>query len=185
MGNSYDDQKLVFELYVYSADGKVVAQYETDQFRYEFYGLAAGSYTLGVRGRNENGMKGAETQVSLIIGAPKAPNSVQWIPGPLQATLVPVMSVTATSDTSFEFWYAGEAPIPLTDDIENKTQFLGRGTSGPFKSSSLTTSITFMSGHATRSGFLILLRLQESQRMTLAISPMQSWRLKRLIRSKT
>ncbi|WP_237765687.1 phage tail protein, partial [Enterobacter hormaechei] len=115
------------ELYIYSADGKLVSQYETDQFRYEFYGLAAGSYTLGVRGRNENGMKGAETQVSLIIGAPKAPNSVQWIPGPLQATLVPVMSVTATSDTSFEFWYAGETPIPLTDDIENKTQFLGRG----------------------------------------------------------
>ncbi|WP_413599374.1 phage tail protein [Enterobacter kobei] len=120
-------KKLVFELYIYSADGKLVSQYETNQFRYEFYGLAAGSYTLGVRGRNENGMKGAETQVSLIIGAPKAPNSVQWIPGPLQATLVPVMSVTATSDTSFEFWYAGETPIPLTDDIENKTQFLGRG----------------------------------------------------------
>ena len=120
-------KKLVFELYIYSADGKLVSQYETDQFRYDFYGLAAGSYTLGVRGRNENGMKGAETQVSLIIGAPKAPNSVQWIPGPLQATLVPVMSVTATSNTSFEFWYAGETPIPLTDDIENKTQFLGRG----------------------------------------------------------
>ncbi|HCT3535360.1 TPA: phage tail protein [Enterobacter hormaechei] len=120
-------KKLVFELYIYSADGKLVSQHETDQFRYDFYGLAAGSYTLGVRGRNENGMKGAETQVSLIIGAPKAPNSVQWIPGPLQATLVPVMSVTATSDTSFEFWYAGETPIPLTDDIENKTQFLGRG----------------------------------------------------------
>ncbi|URL69777.1 DUF1983 domain-containing protein [Enterobacter hormaechei] len=120
-------KKLVFELYIYSADGKLVSQYETDQFRYEFYGLSAGSYTLGVRGRNENGMKGAETQVSLIIGAPKPPNSVQWIPGPLQATLVPVMSVTATSDTSFEFWYAGETPIPLSDDIENKAQFLGRG----------------------------------------------------------
>jgi hypothetical protein len=52
----------MFELYVYSADGKLVAQYETDQFRYEFYGLNAGSYTLGVRGRNENGMKGAETR---------------------------------------------------------------------------------------------------------------------------
>lgn len=120
-------KKLMFELYVYSADGKLVAQYETDQFRYEFYGLNAGSYTLGVRDRNENGMKGAETQVSLIIGAPNPPNSVQWIPGPLQATLVPVMSVTATSDTSFEFWYAGETPIPLSDDIENKAQFLGRG----------------------------------------------------------
>ncbi|WP_024551910.1 host specificity protein J [Franconibacter helveticus 513] len=118
-------KKLVFELYVYTESGAVVAQYETDQFRYDFYGLNAGNYTLGVRGRNENGMKGAETQVSLLIGAPLPPNSVQWIPGPLQATLVPVMSVSATSDTSFEFWYAGE--IPVTGDIENNTQFLGRG----------------------------------------------------------
>jgi len=120
-------KKLVFELCVYNEAGAVVAQYETDQFRYEFYGLNAGSYSLGVRGRNENGMKGAETQVSLIIGAPRPPNSVQWIPGPLQATLVPVMSVTATTDTSFEFWYAGETPVPPTVDIENNTQFLGRG----------------------------------------------------------
>lgn len=120
-------KKLVFELYVYSADGKVVAQYETDQFRYDFYGLSAGSYTLGVRGRNENGMKGAETQISMVIGSPLAPSSIQWIPGPLQATLVPVMSVSATTDTSFEFWYAGETPIPPTVDIEASTQFLGRG----------------------------------------------------------
>ncbi|WP_312209811.1 DUF1983 domain-containing protein [Pseudescherichia sp.] len=120
-------KKLVFELCVYNEAAAVVVQYETDQFRYEFYGLNAGSYTLGVRGRNENGMKGAEMQVSLIIGAPRPPNSVQWIPGPLQATLVPVMSVTATTDTSFEFWYAGETPIPPTVDIENSTQFLGRG----------------------------------------------------------
>ncbi|WP_313105209.1 phage tail protein [Pseudescherichia vulneris] len=120
-------KKLVFELCVYNEAGAVVAQYETDQFRYEFYGLNSGSYTLGVRGRNENGMKGAETQVSLIIGAPRPPNSVQWIPGPLQATLIPVMSVTATTDTSFEFWYAGETPVPPTVDIENSTQFLGRG----------------------------------------------------------
>ncbi|MDV7025431.1 phage tail protein, partial [Atlantibacter subterranea] len=118
-------KKLVFELYVYNESGAVVAQYETDQFRYDFYGLNAGNYMLGVRGRNENGMKGAETQVSMIIGAPRPPNSVQWIPGPLQATLVPVMSVTSTTDTSFEFWYAGEAPV--TGDIENLTQFLGRG----------------------------------------------------------
>lgn len=120
-------KKLVFELYVYDVNGAVVAQFETEQFRHEFYGLNAGSYTLGVRGRNDNGMKGSETQVSMVIGAPLAPNSVQWIPGPLQATLVPVMSVTATTDTSFEYWYAGETPIPLTDDIEDSTQFLGRG----------------------------------------------------------
>lgn len=119
-------KKLVFELYVYSGDGKVVAQYETDQFRYEFYGLAAGSYTLGVRGRNENGMKGVETQISMIIGAPPAPSSIIWTPGLFSADLVPVMRITATTDTSFEFWYSGQNQVVNPADIEDQTQFLGR-----------------------------------------------------------
>lgn len=119
-------KKLVFELYVYSGDGKVVSQYETDQFRYEFYGLAAGSYTLGVRGRNENGMKGVETQISMIIGAPLAPSSVVWTPGIFSAGIVPVMRVTATSDTTFEFWYSGENQIVDASQIEDQAQFLGR-----------------------------------------------------------
>ncbi|HCU0591100.1 TPA: DUF1983 domain-containing protein [Enterobacter roggenkampii] len=119
-------KKLVFELYVYSDDGKVVAQYETDQFRYEFYGLAAGSYTLGVRGRNENGMKGVETQINMIIGAPPAPSSIIWTPGLFSADLVPVMRITATTDTSFEFWYSGQNKVVNPADIEDQTQFLGR-----------------------------------------------------------
>lgn len=120
-------KKLVFELYVYTESGAVVAQYETDQFRYDFYGLNAGNYTLGVRGRNENGMKGAETQVSLIIGAPLAPSSVIWTPGFFSADIVPVTRVTATSDTTFEFWYAGERQILNPSLIEDQSQFLGRG----------------------------------------------------------
>lgn len=119
-------KKLMFEVYVYTDDGKVVAQYETDQFRYEFYGLNAGIYTLGVRGRNENGMKGAETQVSLVIGAPLAPSSVVWTPGIFSAGIVPVMRVTATSDTTFEFWYSGENQIVDASQIEDQAQFLGR-----------------------------------------------------------
>lgn len=119
-------KKLVFELYVYTDAGKVVAQYETDQFRYDFYGLNAGIYTLGVRGRNENGMKGAETQVSLVIGAPLAPSSVVWTPGIFSAGIVPVMRVTATSDTTFEFWYSGENQIVDVSQIEDQAQFLGR-----------------------------------------------------------
>ncbi|EMB4083376.1 host specificity protein J [Klebsiella aerogenes] len=119
-------KKLMFELYVYSTDGKVVAQYETDQFRYEFYGLNAGSYTLGVRGRNENGMKGAETQVSLVIGEPPAPSSVIWTPGLFSADLVPVMRISATTDTSFEFWYSGQTKITDPSVIEDQAQFLGR-----------------------------------------------------------
>lgn len=119
-------KRMMFELYVYSLDGKVVVQYETDQFRYEFYGLDAGSYTLGVRGRNDNGMKGAETQVSLVIGAPSAPSFVQWTPGIFSADIVPVMSVSATTDTSFEFWYTGEARVTSIGNVENEAQFLGR-----------------------------------------------------------
>lgn len=121
-------KKLVFELYVYTDDGRVVAQYETEQFRYEFYGLDAGSYTLGVRGRNENGMKGAETQVSLIIGAPSAPSNVIWTPGLFSADIVPVMRVTATTDTSFEFWYSGTTPVTNLSAVEDNAQFLGRST---------------------------------------------------------
>ncbi|MBZ6385547.1 MULTISPECIES: host specificity protein J [Pantoea] len=119
-------KKIMFELYVYTTDGKVVAQYETDQFRYDFYGLDAGNYTLGVRGRNENGMKGAETQVSLVIGAPAAPTFVQWNPGIFSADIVPVMSVSATTDTTFEFWYTGEVPASSIGNVENEAQFLGR-----------------------------------------------------------
>lgn len=119
-------KKIVFELYVYSMDGKVVAQYETDQFRYDFYGLQAGSYSLGVRGRNENGMKGAETQVSLVIGAPSAPSFIQWTPGIFSADIVPVMNVSATTDTSFEFWYTGEVPASSIGAVETEAQFLGR-----------------------------------------------------------
>ncbi|GAB2953975.1 TipJ family phage tail tip protein [Hafnia psychrotolerans] len=121
-------KKIVFELYVYSLDGKVVAQYETDQFRYEFYGLTAGAYSLGVRGRNENGMKGAETQISLVIGAPAAPSFIQWTPGFFSADIVPVMNVSATTDTSFEFWFTGEVPASSVGNVENEAQFLGRAT---------------------------------------------------------
>ncbi|HEN3443156.1 TPA: hypothetical protein ACHF2Q_004248, partial [Yersinia enterocolitica] len=74
-------RKLVFELLVYTLDGAVFAQYETVQFRYNFFGIPAGTYSLGVRGRNDNGMKGAETQVSLLIGVPPMPSSVRWTPG--------------------------------------------------------------------------------------------------------
>ncbi|EBV0823325.1 host specificity protein J [Salmonella enterica subsp. enterica serovar Infantis] len=119
-------KKLMFEVYVYTDDGKVVAQYETDQFRYEFFGLNAGGYTLGVRGRNENGMKGAETQISMVIGAPPAPSSVIWTPGLFSADLVPIMRITATTDTSFEFWYSGQSQIVNPADIEDQAQFLGR-----------------------------------------------------------
>ncbi|MDR5019996.1 phage tail protein [Yersinia rochesterensis] len=121
-------RKLVFELLVYTLDGKVFAQYETDQFRYDFFGIPAGTYSLGVRGRNDNGMKGAETQVSLLIGAPPMPSSVRWTPGIFSADIVPVMNITATTDTTFEFWWTGEIPASSAANIEKDAQFLGRST---------------------------------------------------------
>ncbi|WP_145601699.1 host specificity protein J [Yersinia frederiksenii] len=121
-------RKLVFELLVYTLDGTVFAQYETDQFRYDFFGIPAGTYSLGVRGRNDNGMKGAETQVSLLIGAPSMPSSVRWTPGIFSADVVPVMNITATTDTTFEFWWTGEMPASSVGNIEQEAQFLGRST---------------------------------------------------------
>lgn len=73
-------------------------------------------------------MKGAETQVSLVIGAPPAPSSVIWTPGLFSAVIVPVMRITATTDTSFEFWYSGENRIANPSQIEEQAQFLGRST---------------------------------------------------------
>lgn len=119
--------KLSFELYVYNENEELVAQYETDKFRYDFYGLDAGRYILGVRGRNDTGMKGAESQVDLIIGAPKQPDNVAWIPGVFQATLIPSSVITLTSDTTYEFWFAGEHQILDFANIEQNAQFMGRG----------------------------------------------------------
>ncbi|EPA8959796.1 DUF1983 domain-containing protein, partial [Yersinia enterocolitica] len=121
-------RKLVFELLVYTLDGAVFAQYETYQFRYDFFGIPAGTYSLGVRGRNDNGMKGAETQVSLLIGVPPMPSSVRWTPGIFSADVVPVMNITATTDTTFEFWWTGEIPASSATNIESEAQFLGRST---------------------------------------------------------
>ncbi len=71
-------------------------------------------------------MKGAETQADLVIGAPLSPSSVIWTPGIFSAGIVPVMQVTATSDTSFEFWYSGETRITDVSNVEEQSQFLGR-----------------------------------------------------------
>ncbi|MEQ9886181.1 host specificity protein J [Pectobacterium zantedeschiae] len=144
-------KKLMFELYVYNENGAVVAQFETDQFRYEFYGIDADNYTLGVRGRNDNGMKGAEAQVSMIIGAPQAPSFVQWVPGVLQATMIPVMPVSATTDTTFEFWWSGEQKITDASKIETEAQFLGRGSQ--WVASQLKFGATYHAYIRTRSAF--------------------------------
>ncbi|EPU3086269.1 phage tail protein [Escherichia coli] len=119
--------RLTFEIRVYNADGRVVASYETTNYRYEFYGLDAGSYTLGIRGRNDTGMKGAESIVDLVIGAPAAPVGVNWVPGVFQATVYPISKTTLTTDTTYEFYYSGENQITDPSKVTTSAQFTGRG----------------------------------------------------------
>ncbi|HCP1479265.1 TPA: DUF1983 domain-containing protein [Escherichia coli] len=119
--------RMTFEIRIYNADGAVVKSYETTKYSYDFYGIDAGSYTLGVRGRNDTGMKGAESIVDLVIGAPSAPVGVNWVPGVFQATVYPISKTTLTTDTAYEFYYAGENRITDPATITTSAQYTGRG----------------------------------------------------------
>nr|DAI96607.1 MAG TPA: tail protein [Caudoviricetes sp.] len=118
---------LTFEIRIYDTDGRVVASYETQNYRYDFFGLECGNYSLGIRGRNDTGMKGAETLVDLIVGAPAAPTGVNWVPGVFQATVYPISNSTLTTDTTYEFYYAGENQITDFSLVTTSAQFSGRG----------------------------------------------------------
>lgn len=118
---------LTFEIRIYDTDGRVVASYETQNYRYDFFGLECGNYSLGIRGRNDAGMKGAETLVDLIVGAPAAPTGVNWVPGVFQATVYPISDSTLTTDTTYEFYYAGENQITDFSLVTTSAQFSGRG----------------------------------------------------------
>lgn len=143
--------RLTFEIRVYNADGRVVASYETTNYRYEFYGLDAGNYTLGIRGRNNTGMKGAESIVDLVIGAPAAPVGVNWVPGVFQATVYPISSTTLTTDTSYEFYYAGENQITDFSQVTTSAQFTGRGYQWTF--GSMSTGHTYYVYVRTKNAF--------------------------------
>ncbi|HBD2972547.1 TPA: DUF1983 domain-containing protein [Escherichia coli] len=119
--------RMTFEIRVYNAEGAVVKSYETTNYSYDFYGIDAGNYSLGIRGRNDTGMKGAESIVDLVIGAPAAPVGVNWVPGVFQATVYPISRTTLTTDTSYEFYYSGETQITDPASITTKAQYTGRG----------------------------------------------------------
>ncbi|EIT0701062.1 DUF1983 domain-containing protein [Escherichia coli] len=119
--------RLTFEIRVYNAAGAVVKSYETTNYRYDFYGIDSGIYSLGIRGRNDTGMKGAESIVDLVIGAPAAPVGINWVPGVFQATVYPISKTTLTTDTSYEFYCSGEIQITDKASITNKAQYVGRG----------------------------------------------------------
>lgn len=143
--------RLTFEIRVYNAEGRVVAAYETTNYRYDFYGLDAGSYTLGIRGRNDTGMKGAESIVDLIIGAPAAPIGVNWVPGVFQATVYPISKTTLTTDTAYEFYYSGENQITDPSKVTTLAQFTGRGYQWTF--GGMNTGHTYYVYVRTRNAF--------------------------------
>ncbi|XQK56102.1 phage tail protein [Escherichia coli] len=143
--------RLTFELRVYNEDSKVVASYETTEFRYDFNGLNCGQYSLGVRARNDTGMKGAESIIDLVIGAPSKPIGVNWIPGVFQATVYPISKTTLTSDTSYEFYFAGETQITNPALVPTNAQYTGRGYQWTF--GGMNTGHTYYVYVRTRNAF--------------------------------
>ncbi|HBH7189191.1 TPA: DUF1983 domain-containing protein [Escherichia coli] len=143
--------RLTFEVRVYNADGAVVKSYETTNYSYDFYGIDAGTYSLGIRGRNDTGMKGAESIVDLVIGAPAAPVGVNWVPGVFQATVYPISRTTLTTDTSYEFYYSGETQITDPASVTTKAQYTGRGHQWTF--GGMNTGHTYYVYVRTRNAF--------------------------------
>lgn len=143
--------RMTFEIRIYNADGAVAKSYETTKYSYDFYGIDAGVYSLGVRGRNDTGMKGAESIVDLVIGAPAAPIGVNWVPGVFQATVYPISKTTLTTDTAYEFYYAGENQITDPAKITTAAQFTGRGYQWTF--GGMNTGHTYYVYVRTRNAF--------------------------------
>ncbi|HGT8318033.1 TPA: phage tail protein [Escherichia coli] len=143
--------RLTFEIRVYNSAGAVVKYYETTNYSYDFYGIDAGTYSLGIRGRNDTGMKGAESIVDLVIGAPAAPVGVNWVPGVFQATVYPISRTTLTTDTSYEFYYSGETQITDPASVTTRAQYTGRGHQWTF--GGMNTGHTYYVYVRTRNAF--------------------------------
>ncbi|WP_272524270.1 phage tail tip fiber protein [Providencia sp. PROV216] len=117
---------LSFEVRVYSNNGNVVFEDETDLFSYNFFGLNAGNYFVGVKAKIINGMKGAESQIEMNIGAPPKPNHIQIDSMHFALKVTPYISTDNSINTMFEFW-GSEQRVSNVADIETKTKRLGKG----------------------------------------------------------
>lgn len=118
---------LSFEIRVYSNNGNVVFEDETDLFSYNFFGLNAGNYFVGVRAKIINGMKGAESQIEMNIGAPPKPTHIQIDSMHFALKATPHIATDNSINTQFEFW-GSEQKVGNANDIEIKATRLGRGT---------------------------------------------------------
>lgn len=117
---------LSFEVRVYSNSGNVVFEDETDLFSYNFFGLNAGNYFVGVKAKIINGMKGAESQIEMNIGAPPKPTHIQIDSMHFALKATPYISTDNSINTVFEFW-GSEQRVSNVADIETKTKRLGKG----------------------------------------------------------
>ncbi|WP_285315751.1 TipJ family phage tail tip protein [Providencia rettgeri] len=117
---------LSFEVRVYSNNGNVVFEDETSLFSYDFFGLNAGNYFVGVKAKIINGMKGAESQIEMNIGAPPKPTHIQIDSMHFALKATPYISTDNSINTVFEFW-GSEQRVSNVADIETKTKRLGRG----------------------------------------------------------
>ncbi|WJW82929.1 phage tail protein [Moellerella wisconsensis] len=117
---------LSFEVRVYSNDGLVVFEDETGLFSYDFFGLNVGNYFVGIKAKIINGMKGAESQIEMNIGAPPKPTNIQIDSVLFGIKATPYISMDNSINTTFEFW-GSEQRISNVVDIETKAKRLGRG----------------------------------------------------------
>ncbi|MEY1522746.1 DUF1983 domain-containing protein [Providencia manganoxydans] len=111
---------------MYSNNGNVVFEDETSLFSYDFFGLNAGNYFVGVKAKIINGMKGAESQIEMNIGAPPKPTHIQIDSMHFALKATPYISTDNSINTVFEFW-GSEQRVSNVADIETKTKRLGRG----------------------------------------------------------
>ncbi|WP_211850203.1 host specificity protein J [Proteus mirabilis] len=119
------NRNISFNVTLYK-DGKVVSTGNTADLEYYFNGLEAGDYLVGVRGRDTNGMLGNESKVQMVIGTPSAPSSIIVESGFFEIKLIPHIAAPHTLNTEFEFWFSGERRIDNVNEIESKSDFLGR-----------------------------------------------------------
>lgn len=174
--------RLTFEIRVYNSEGAVVKSYETTNYSYDFYGIDAGTYSLGIRGRNDTGMKGAESIIDLVIGAPAAPVGVNWVPGVFQATVYPISKTTLTTDTSYEFYFSGETQITDPASVTTKAQYTGRGHQWTF--GGMNTGHTYYVYVRTRNAFGVSDFVEASGRPTENFDEISDYVMKDVMESE-
>lgn len=108
---------------------RLVSQTITTETSYTFRELTQGDYTLCVRAMNADGRYGEITQIPVAIHAPAAPVAVHVSSGYRSVTLTPRLPEITVTQTQFEFWFTGIAPLTAVGEVQSKGTYLGTGLS--------------------------------------------------------